>query len=546
MVTAIDIHEVTNQSPPLAGVNLFTSDPALEALVEGLPRSVIEQLSGHGSTWGSADSFELGRMANKFSPQLNTHDAIGRRIDSIEFHPAFHALMRRSVTAGLHASIWDAAGDEGAVRTMARTARLYMTAAVDSGHLAGITSTNAAVAALGHAPQIADRWLPGVLSRRYDHTARRPEDKQGLMIGFAAVEKQSGTDRESYRMEARESVDGSWALAGHKWFVSSPESDGFVVLAHTIDGLTAFLVPRMRSDGSRNALRLIRLKATLGQRSGAIAEVELDEAAAWLIGEGGNGAEAITDMMALMRLDATVVASGMVRHALATAVHHSRYRKASGMALIDQPLMTRVLADMALDVAASAALSFRLAEAYDRAGDDPSEAAFSRLMTPVGKYWITKLAPLVISEAMDCLGGNAFVEESRLARLYRDAPATILHEGTGNAMCIETMRLLRRSSEPLELVLGGIEDALGENAKSSLNVLRAATAVALADEGSARILVEQLAMTAAAAALRRRFPSAVSDAFMETRLSKPWRTTYGMLDSRFDSKALLNYLFPSS
>jgi putative acyl-CoA dehydrogenase len=253
---------------------------------------------------------------------------------------------------------------------------------------------------------------------------------------------------------------------------------------------------------------------------------------AWLIGEPGEGLATLNDAVTLTRLDSAVSSAGLMRLALAEAAHHARHRRAFGQLLVDHALMSRVLADMALDAVAAAALAFRLAESYDRAGDDPTEAAFARLMTPAVKYWVTKIAPTVIAEAMECLGGNGYVEESRLPRLYREAPVNSIWEGTGNVLCLDVMRTLRKSSEPLEAVLGTIEDALGNTAKSTLNVLRAATAVALADEGAARILTEQLAITVAAAALRRRFPSVIADAFLETRLGKPWRTTYGMLDSR--------------
>jgi putative acyl-CoA dehydrogenase len=251
-------------------------------------------------------------------------------------------------------------------------------------------------------------------------------------------------------------------------------------------------------------------------------------------------------MLTLTRLDSAVISAGMMRLALSEAVHHTRHRKAFGHLLVEQPLMQRVLADMALDAVAAAALVFRLAESYDRAHDDPNEAAFARLMTPAVKYWVTKVAPGMIGEALECLGGNGYVEESRLPRLYRDAPAGSLIEGTGNMLALDVLRVLRKSSEPLELVLEHVEDTLGSIAKPTLNVLRAATAVALADEGSARILTEQLAMTVAAASLRRRFPAVVSDAYIETRLSKGWRTTYGMLDSRFDARAFVNYLYPQA
>jgi len=539
-----DPHGVLNQSPPFAGVNLFTSDPALGALIEGLPQAVQDQLSAHGGTWGTPETFELGRIANQSVPVLKTHDPNGVRIDMVEFHPAYHALMRRSVAAGLHASIWDAADAEANFRTVARAARLYMTAQAECGHVCPMTMTNAAVATLAHAPELADQWLPHIRSRTYDSSARPATEKQGVTVGMAMTEKQGGSDLGGIVTEAHDGRDGLWRLAGHKWFMSAPMSDAFLMLARTGDALSAFLVPRILPDGTKNAVRLMRLKDKLGNRSNATAEAELDGAAGWLVGEAGRGVSTIIDMVTLTRLDCAVASAGLMRIALAEAAHHARHRRAFGEALIDQPLMTRVAADMALDAVAAAALSFRLAESYDRANNEPAEAAFARLMTPAVKYWVSKIAPAMIAEAMECLGGNGYVEESRLPRLYREAPVNAIWEGSGNIMCLDVMRVLRKSSEPLEAVLANIEDSLGGTAKSTLNVLRAAAAVALADEGSARILTEQLAMTVAAAAIRRRFPSVIADAFLETRLGKPWRTTYGMLDSRFDAKGFINYVCP--
>ena len=288
----------------------------------------------------------------------------------------------------------------------------------------------------------------------------------------------------------------------------------------------------------------MRLKDKLGNRSNATAEAEFHGATGFLVGELGRGIPTIIDMVTLTRLDCAVASAGLMRIALAEAVHHTRHRRAFGELLIEQPLMTRVLADMALDALAATALSFRLAESYDRAANDPAEAAFARLMTPAVKYWVSKVAPALVAEAMECLGGNGYVEESRLPRIYREVPVNAIWEGAGNIMALDVMRVLRKSSEPLEAVLANIEDSLGGAAKSTLNVLRAAAAVALADEGSARILTEQLAMTVAAAALRRHFPSVIADAFFETRMSKPWRSTYGMLDSRFDARAFINFVFP--
>lgn len=546
MSSAFDTHEVFNQSPPLVGVNLFTADPSLGALVEDIPAGIVEQLAAHGAQWGAAETYELARIANQTGPVLKTHDASGTRIDMVEYHPAYHALMRRSVTAGLHCSIWDAEGEEASIRSVARAARLFMTAQVECGHICPMTMTNASVAALAHAPALADQWLPMIRSRQYDSSHKPALAKRGVTLGMGMTEKQGGSDLGAITTRAEDAHDGSWRITGHKWFMSAPMSDAFLILASTVQGISCFLVPRVLPDGSRNAIRLMRLKDKLGNRSNASSEAEFVEAAGWLIGEPGRGVATILDMVTFTRFDCALASAGLMRAALAEAVHRTRHRKAFGVALIDQPLMTRVLADMALDAVACAALVFRLAESYDRANDDPAEAGFSRLMTPAIKYWVCKVAPNMIGEAMECLGGNGYVEESRLPRLYREAPVNAIWEGAGNIMCIDVMRVLRKSSEPLEAVLAGVEATLGATAQSSLNVLRAAAAVALADEGSARILTEQLAMTAAAAALRQRFPAVVADAFLETRLGKPWRTTYGMLDSRFDAKAFLDYLCPST
>ncbi len=544
MSAADDTHEVFNQPPPFAGVNLFLSDPGLGSVVEGLPRAVVDRLSAHGEAVGSRESFELGRIANVSLPQLRTHDAAGVRIDLVEFHPAYQALMRRSVAAGLHASIWDAVGPEASVRSVARAATLYMTAQAECGHVCPMTMTSAAVAALAHAPDLANVWLPKIRSRQYDSSNRPFPEKKGVTVGMGMTEKQGGSDVEANTTRAEDGKDGTFRLTGHKWFLSAPMSDAFLVLARAREGLTCFLVPRFLPDGKRNAIHYLRLKDKLGNRSNATAEAEFHGATGFLVGELGRGIPTIIDMVTLTRLDCAVASAGLMRVALAEAVHHTRHRRAFGELLIEQPLMTRVLADMALDSLAATALSFRLAEAYDRAEGDPAEAAFARLMTPAVKYWVCKLAPTLVAEAMECLGGNGYVEESRLPRIYREVPVNAIWEGAGNIMALDVMRVLRKSSEPLEAVLANIEDSLGGAAKSTLNVIRAAAAVALADEGAARILTEQLAMTVAASALRRHFPAVIADAFFETRMNKPWRSTYGMLDSRFDARAFINFVFP--
>ncbi len=546
MSSAFSTHDVVNQSTPFVGVNLFASDPALVALLDPAPHAVAETLSQQGQFWGSQDAAELARLANENVPRLKTHEPSGARLDTIEFHPAYNALMRRSIAAGLHASLWDDLAGEGAVRSLARAARVYVTAQTEAGHLSGLITTNAVIAALAHAPRVAEAWMPAIRSRRYDPGLKPPADKAGVLVGSALTEKQAGSDLKGCSTVAQRSDDGLYRITGHKWFVSGPASDALLTVAHTQEGLSAFLVPRFLPDGRRNFIRLVRLKDKLGNRSAATAEVEFEGAGGYLIGAVGQAQSTLAEMTGYLRLDSALISAGLMRSGLAQAVHHCRQRRAFGATLIDHELMTRVLADVALDVVGATALAFRLAEAFDRREEDPTEAAFARLMAPVTKYWVTKIAPAVMVEAMECAGGNAYVEESRMPRLYRDAPAEIMAEGPGNVLGLDALKVLRRSSESLEAVLAVSENSLGPTAKTSINILRAAAAVALADEGSARTLCEQLAMTVAAASLRRSFPAVIADGFIETRLGRQWRSTYGMLDSRFDSRAFVNYVCPQT
>jgi putative acyl-CoA dehydrogenase len=320
-------------------------------------------------------------------------------------------------------------------------------------------------------------------------------------------------------------------------------SDALLVLAQTGEGLTCFLMPRILPDGTVNAIRLERLKDKLGNRSNASSEVEFDDATAWRVGNEGRGISTILEMVSLTRLDCAVASAGLMRAALTEAIHHSRHRAVFGKPLVDQPLMQRVFADMALDLAASLALSMRLAEAMDMSADQPAEAAYVRLMTPTTKYWVCKSTPAFVYEAMECLGGNGYVEESTLPRLYREAPVNAIWEGSGNVMSLDVLRALN-SQGVLEHVLSTIGSELGQGSKAAIDVLSAAASVASDDEGSARILIEQLALTAAAAALRRDYPAAFADAFIETRLGRPWRSTYGMIDGRFDAGRLIDYVAP--
>jgi putative acyl-CoA dehydrogenase len=543
-MTGRETHVILNQSPPYGGINLFESDPLLGLATAGFPDSVRQDLADLGGFWGTHEAREFARLANRNLPELERYDARGARVDQVAFHPAYHALMRRSMLAGLHCSAFDRGEDEAGLRHRARAARLYITAQTECGHLCPMTMTNASLATLRHSPDLLSIWAPRVLSRTYDRGFRPVGEKRGVTLGMGMTEKQGGSDVRANTTRAVADEDGGYTLTGHKWFMSAPMSDAFLVLAQAEDGLTCFLMPRFLPDGSVNAIRLERLKDKLGNRSNASAEVELDEASAWRIGSEGRGIATILEMVTLTRLDCALATAGLMRAGFAEAVHHARHRAVFGKALIDQPLMLRVLADMALDLAGALALSMRLAEAFDMAEEQPAEAAYARLMTPAVKYWVCKTGPAFLYEAMECLGGNGYIEDSALPRLYREAPVNPIWEGSGNVMALDVVRALG-SEGVLAHALETIGSELGRGSKAAVDVLSAAAEVAFEDEGSARILTEQLALTATAAALRRDFPPAFADAFIETRLGRPWRATYGMIDGRFDGRALVDYLAPA-
>jgi putative acyl-CoA dehydrogenase len=539
--------DVMNQPPPLAGGNAWRGDPLLIQLAERFSEPVRKDLDGLGRFVLTQEAQDLARLANTDTPKLRTHDRQGKRIDLVEFHPAYHALMRRSVANGLHSSVWENGEAEIGRRHQVRAARFYLTAELETGHLCPITMTNASLAALMANPKIFREWAPRVTTRKYDQAQKPPVEKAGLTLGMGMTEKQGGTDVRANTTKAeRAGSSGFYRLTGHKWFMSAPMSDAFLVLGQASEGLSCFLVPRILGDGSGNGFRFQRLKDKLGNRSNASSEVEFENAIGEMVGEPGHGIKTIMDMVTLTRLDCAVASAALMRAGLAEAVHHCRYRKVFGANLIDQPLMQRVLADMALDVAAATALSFRLARSFDEAAADRGEAAFARAMTPVVKYWVCKIAPPLLYEAMECLGGNGYVEEAPLARYYREAPVNAIWEGSGNVMALDVLRVVSRAPALFEEVLAGIDRDLGANGRGTISVLKAAMQVASTDEGSARILTEQLALAAAAAELKRLGAGRIADAFIETRLAGQWRNTYGMLDSRHDARMILDTLYPET
>ncbi|MBO3759864.1 acyl-CoA dehydrogenase family protein [Ciceribacter sp. L1K22] len=533
-----------NQPAPWAGVNAFRTDPLLVDMASSLPRAMKDEFDAIGRYVTSHEAQELARMANQNAPQLRTHGVRGERLDVVEFHPAWHALMRRSMSVGLHCSIWEGQQGTRGQEHKARAIRFFLTAQLESGHLCPLTMTSASVAALAASPHVQREWAPKILSRKYDSTTKPPMQKSAITLGMGMTEKQGGTDVKANTSRAERVGEGIYRLSGHKWFMSAPMSDAFVMLAQTTEGMGCFLVPRLLEDGSHNGLYLQRLKDKIGNRSNASSEVEFDGTMAYLLGEAGQGIRTILDMVTLTRLDCALASAGIMRASMAEAVHHTRSRKVFGKNLVDQPLMTRVLADMALDVAAATALVFRLAESFDKARDNPADAAYARVMTPVVKYWVCKMAPALIYEAMECIGGSGYVEERPIARHYREAPVNAIWEGSGNVMALDVLRVISRGRDLFESVFAGLERDLGPSGKKTVEVLRAAVALCERDEGASRLLVEQLALAAAAAELYRIGAGKIADAFTETRLAGGWRHTYGVLDGRFDARYVIDLLYP--
>jgi putative acyl-CoA dehydrogenase len=523
-----DTDEVLNQSPPYEDVDLYASDlPLREAVKANGAGDEAAALAAFGRQWGTAEMFAAARQANENTPKLRTFDPKGFRRDAVEFHPAYHDLMRASIAAGLQGSSWTTDGTRAAPPAeAARAARYYMAAQVESGHLCPITMTRAALAALAPDPALLAQVAPKVVARSYDPEFRPWWEKPGMTLGMGMTEKQGGTDVRANTTSATRAGD-FYTIVGHKWFLSAPMCDAFLVLAQAAGGLTCFFVPRFRPDGSVNALRLQRLKDKLGNRSNASSEVEFAGAYALRVGDDGAGIRTIIQMVQLTRLDCGLASAGFMRMALAQAVHHCRYRSVFQRHLYDQPMMRAVLADLALEVEGAVALIMRLARAFDQAASDPREAAFARLVTPAAKYWICKTAPSFIYEAMECLGGNGYVEESVLPRLYREAPVNAIWEGSGNVMCLDVLRALRRDREAADLV--------AELARNAAPLLEAEAELfppmnEIESEAKARIAVGKLATLAAATALEASAPPSVTEAFVHTRLARQHAALYGADD----------------
>jgi putative acyl-CoA dehydrogenase len=539
-------HEALNQSPPFWDVDLFALDqPLADAVAAYGGGSAKPELSEFGRHWGSAAMAERGRVANENTPKLRTFDSRGNRRDEVEFHPAYHELMARSAHAGVHNSTWSAQGKPaGGAAEVVRAAKFYMAAGVETGHLCPVTMTRASVAALAAEPDLLAKVMPVIATRAYDPSFAPWWTKRGMTLGMGMTEKQGGTDVRSNSTRAQRDGDG-YRITGHKWFMSAPMCDAFLVLAQADGGLTCFFMPRFAPDGSVNAIHFQRLKDKLGNRSNASSEVEFESAHATRVGDEGKGIRTIIQMVQLTRQDCAIASVGLMRSGLAHALHHARHRSVFQKHLADQPLMRSVLADMALHVEASIALVMRLCHAFDRAPDDPGQAAFMRLLTPAIKYWVCKSAPGFLYEAMECLGGNGYVEEGILARHFRESPVNAIWEGSGNVMCLDVLRALSREADAAASVLQQL-------AGDSMGLPGAGDAIAFIgnafrrpdSERVARLAVERLALLAAAAALNRTSPHHAG-LFAATRLAGNHPGMYGAVDlANDDIEGLLERALP--
>ena len=513
-------HEVLNQAPPL-DVDPLASDPALQgALVREGAAWAQADVQALGNAVFTREAREWAAQANESPPRLRTHDRYGHRIDEVDFHPAWHELMRLSMSFGVHGRPWREPR-EGA--HVARAAMMMLVSQNESGHGCPISMTYSAYPALQKTPALLAEWGPRITAESYDARFQPASQKRSALIGMAMTEKQGGSDVRANTTRA-ERVEGGFRLTGHKWFCSAPMSDAFLVLAQAPQGLSCFLLPRFTPDGARNRMFLQRLKDKLGNRSNASSEIELDGAWAMLAGEEGRGVQTILEMVNHTRLDCVIGAAAMMRRSLVEAVHHARHRRAFGKLLVDQPAMQGVLADLAIESFAATTLMMRLSRAYDR-----SEAPFRRLATAVSKYWVCKRAPAFVAEALECLGGNGYVEESGLPRIYREAPLNSIWEGSGNVMCLDVLRAIAREPAAVEALVDELRAGKGADRRLDAFVDAVLAEVARPEEETARRLVERLALALQGTLLVRHGPAVISDAFCASRLTGDRGLAFGTL-----------------
>ena len=544
-----DTHEVSNLSTELCDYNMYSQDAALcEAVQREGGQWAEKELSAFGQMTGSADYLELGNLANKFQPEFDTHDRFGNRIDLVKFHPAYHQLMKTSIEQGLHASPWTSPGPGAHV---ARAAKSFLHGQVEAGHGCPITMTFAAVPALRLQSDLASVWEPKITARVYDPRNVPVEQKQGVTIGMAMTEKQGGSDVRTNSSRAYPVGGGGpgqpYELVGHKYFVSAPMCDAFLVLAQAPGGLSCFLLPRWRPDGSKNPMQVLRLKKKMGNASNASSETELRGALAWMVGEEGRGVRNIIEMVSMTRFDCMIGSSAGMRMAASQALHHCSMRSAFGQVLNQQPLMQNVLADLALESEAATALMMRMARAMDNRMDE-QEDLLVRLVTAVGKYWICKRTPNHAYEAMECIGGSGVMEDSMMPRLYREAPVNTIWEGSGNVQCLDVLRALSKTPAVLDAFFAEVTQARG--AQPLLDQHIAALATDLKDlrdfEYRARDVVDRMALALQGSLLVRHAPAFVADAFCQSRLGQVGQHNCGTLPRGVDACAIIARATPRS
>jgi putative acyl-CoA dehydrogenase len=544
-------HSVENQPPPLENYNLFASDRVLaEAVAREAPGEPTDRLVALGELAGRPETIALGFDANEHPPELRTHDRFGHRIDEVLFNPAWHRLLQHATQAGLHGTPWV---DRAPYPHVRRAAKFYLWGQVESGHGCPLSMTYAAVPVLRSQPDIAAVWLPPTTAPEYDPRLIPVAEKTAALCGVGMTEKQGGSDVRANRTRAvPAALPGAgreYLLTGHKWFCSAPMSDAFLVLAQTgspqAERLSCFLVPRVLPDGTHNPFAIQRLKNKLGNRSNASAEVEFDETHGWLIGDEGQGLARIVEMVNYTRLDCTLGSAALMRAALVQAIHHATYRRAFGAPLIDHVLMQNVLADLALESEAATVLCMRVARAIDDAPHDPQAAALKRIGTALAKYYVCKRAPIVVGEALECLGGNGYVEESILPRLYREAPLNSIWEGSGNINALDVLRILRKHPDALAAWRQEIAPALGQSRVAG-EAVRLERDMGISDlaESQARTLSERMTLLWQAALLVQHAPASVADAFVGSRIGCAFGCTLGTLPAGAQLRAIVDRAAP--
>lgn len=538
-----ETHQVENQSPALENYNPYERDLALrEAIDREGAGSAESELSSFGALTGSAEFIELGFQANQSKPELYTHDRHGHRVDEVRFHPSYHRLMKTSLEHGLHSSHWTKPGSGAHV---ARAARFYLMTQVEAAHLCPVTMTSAAIPALKNQPELFAELAPKIISTDYDPRNLPIGEKTGITIGMAMTEKQGGSDVRANTTRAlalgEPGAGQEFQLVGHKYFVSAPMSDAFLVLAQSEGGLSCFYMPRWRPDGSRNAMQIQRLKNKMGNIANASSETELRGAYAVMVGEEGHGVRTIMEMVSMTRFDCMIGSSAGLRQAVVQAIHHCRYRKAFGTHLINQPLMQNVLADLSLESEAATALTMRIGRALDSQEANDPERRLVRLGTALGKYWICKRAPGHAYEAMECIGGSGVIEDSIMPRLFRESPVNAIWEGSGNIQCLDLLRALRKEPEVLETYFDEVAQAEGGNHDLDLAIGRLKQQ--FADEREleyrARTVVESMALVLQGSLLVQYAPDAISSAFCVSRLTQRRSQLYGAMPAGVNCKAVI-------